>query len=261
MSPNSGAEDLKICVITATYNAAARLPTLIESLRSQTDKDFEWVVADGASTDGTLDLLRSVDDLRLKWSSRPDFGIYDALNRALQDSDCDYYIVAGADDKFYPDAVARYRVAIESERPDIVVAYAMCGEYCFKPKRGSSSIVGEKAYIGHHSLATAFNRRLHDQFGMYSRRFPIAADSHFVLRACKGGASRVIAGFVAGEIGIDGVSARDWAGAATELFRVQLSMGCGLWFQVVLLVLRLTKGASKNLRSAHDRLFRQRQIV
>jgi len=40
----------RISVITATYNAIQHLPTLVESLRGQTDKDFEWVVADGASS-------------------------------------------------------------------------------------------------------------------------------------------------------------------------------------------------------------------
>ncbi|MGZ3612114.1 MAG: glycosyltransferase, partial [Ktedonobacteraceae bacterium] len=42
---------ITISIITATYNAAALLPTLIDSLRVQTDKDFEWIVADGGSTD------------------------------------------------------------------------------------------------------------------------------------------------------------------------------------------------------------------
>jgi glycosyltransferase involved in cell wall biosynthesis len=50
---------IKLSIITATYNAAKHLPRVIDSLAAQTDQDFEWVVADGASTDGTLDLLRT----------------------------------------------------------------------------------------------------------------------------------------------------------------------------------------------------------
>ena len=58
-----------ISVVTATRNAVEHLPNLIESLREQTDRDFEWVVADGASDDGTLELLRDITDLNIAISS------------------------------------------------------------------------------------------------------------------------------------------------------------------------------------------------
>lgn len=74
----------KDMVNTATCNAAKHLPKLIESLRRQTDKDFEWVIANGASTDGTRELLQSVTDIEIVISSQTDFGIYDALNRAIK---------------------------------------------------------------------------------------------------------------------------------------------------------------------------------
>ncbi|OYV85676.1 MAG: hypothetical protein B7Z63_05145 [Ignavibacteriae bacterium 37-53-5] len=85
-----------ISVVTATWNAAQHLPGLITSLQGQTDKEFEWVVADGASDDGTLELLRSVTGLNIVISSQQDFGIYDALNRAIRIASGDYYIVCGA---------------------------------------------------------------------------------------------------------------------------------------------------------------------
>ena len=56
---------MKITVVTATYNCVSQLPGLLESLRSQTDRDFEWVVADGGSGDGTLELLRAATDLNI----------------------------------------------------------------------------------------------------------------------------------------------------------------------------------------------------
>lgn len=112
----------KISVVTATRNAVKFLPTLIESLRGQTDKDFEWVVADGASSDGTLDLLRSVNDLDIVVTSQSDYGIYDALNRAISASSGTYYIVAGADDSFDFDAIAHFRKAIDQSQADIVTS-------------------------------------------------------------------------------------------------------------------------------------------
>lgn len=55
---------MKISVLTATYNAAAQLPHLIESLRSQTDRDFEWVVIGGGSRGNTVHTIRLPTDIQ-----------------------------------------------------------------------------------------------------------------------------------------------------------------------------------------------------
>jgi glycosyltransferase involved in cell wall biosynthesis len=247
----------KISIVTASYNCAMLLPQLIGSLRKQTDKNFQWVVADGASSDGTLELLQSVTDIDIIVSSQPDFGIYDALNRALKIAAGSYYIVAGADDCFYADAIANYRSAIEESAADIVAARVMYGHHCFDIKSGPSWLFGDKSFIAQHSLGTAFRLDLHTKFGLYSRKFPVAADSLFILQACKGGATRCKAGFVAGSIGRNGVSYLDWAGSATELFRVQLIVGCALIPQVLLLLLRIIKGSSAGVKTLHNALFRE----
>src|SRR5574343_103309 len=84
-----------ISIITVTFNAAAHLPTLIDSLRNQSDRGFEWIVVDGASTDKTVDLLEA-SGIVTTWISEPDFGIYDALNKAIRLSTGEYYLVLGA---------------------------------------------------------------------------------------------------------------------------------------------------------------------
>ena len=188
-----------ISVVTATRNAAQHLPKLIASLRGQTDKDFEWVVADGESDDGTLELLRSVTDIRIVISSQPDSGIYDALNRAIGIASGEYYIVCGADDFFHSDAIANYREAILRSHADIIVADYMYASERVSAKGGPSWIFGQSSFIAGHTLATAFRKDLHLSFGTYSGKYPIGADQLFVLTACKGGASRLHAGFVAGE--------------------------------------------------------------
>lgn len=232
---------VKISIVTATYNVAKDLPHLIESLRHQTDRDFEWAVADGASTDGTVDLLQSVTDINVVISSQPDFGIYDALNRAIKLSSGDYYVVAGADDIFDPDAVANFRRAIERSGADIVAAKAMYGLRCLKVKNGPSWLLGDLSYIAAHVLATAFRKDLHLTYGYYSRLYPIAADQFFVMRACSGGASRYESDFVAGKIGQGGVSSLDRVGNATEMFRVQVALGRSIFMQTLLFLLRLLR--------------------
>lgn len=232
---------IKISVVTATYNAAHHLPRLIESLRNQTDKDFEWVVADGASTDSTVELLSSVSDLNIVISSQPDFGIYDALNRAIRLSSGEYYVVAGSDDFFHCDAIANYRHAIAQSGADIVAARAMYGRKCLKIKNGPSWLFAGSSFIAAHTLATAFRKILHLEYGYYSRLYPIAADHFFVMKACAVGVSRQEYDFLAGEIGRDGVSSIDRVGTATEVFRVQVVMGRSVFIQALLLLTRLLR--------------------
>lgn len=73
---------IHLSIITATFNTSECLPRLIDSLKLQSDPDFEWIVADGGSTDKTLALVHdAAKTLNVKVDSRSDFGIYDTLNK------------------------------------------------------------------------------------------------------------------------------------------------------------------------------------
>ena len=148
-----------ISIVSATYNCVDELPILIESLRQQTDKDFQWVVSDGASSDGTLQLIESITDLNIILMSQPDFGIYDALNRALIATTSKYYIVSGADDCFASNAIFNFRSLIkEQSYPDILAARVHYGNYSFEIKKGPSWLFGCKSFIANHSVGTALRR-------------------------------------------------------------------------------------------------------
>ena len=89
-----------LTIITATYNAAATLPRLLESLAAQTCQDFELVIQDGASTDDTVAMAESYRDRLpfLSLASEPDTGIYDAWNKALPRVRGEWVLFLGADD-------------------------------------------------------------------------------------------------------------------------------------------------------------------
>lgn len=235
-----------ISVITATYNASQDLPRLIESLRRQTNKNFEWVVADGGSTDGSLEQLNQITDLKIVLDSRPDFGIYDALNRAIRLCSGDYYIVAGADDVLYPDAIDFFHAAIKKSSPDFVSALVRtdCGSI-ISPEKKWKWFYSQRAYIGAHAVGTLIKKSLHKRFGFYSKDFPIAADQYFVRKACDGGAIIVYLDLISGIFGTSGVSSFDCAGMLCESFRVQIRCGENRLVQMVLLFLRLFKNMQK----------------
>jgi glycosyltransferase involved in cell wall biosynthesis len=244
----------KISIITATFNAVTDLPRLIESLVNQVDKDFEWVVADGGSTDGSLSLLESLKGINLKLSIEKDFGIYDALNRAIVQSQADYYLILGADDYLYPDAIQRYRMACNIGSPDIISANVETDKGLLKPNQGKPYLRGQLAFVSQHSVGTLIKKSLHERFGYYSRRFPIAADQYFVKQVCIApGSSIKYADFVAGFYPTNGTSGIDLAGSMTEFFRVQLETERYPLIQLILFLLRLLKHFPKLIKYSQSR--------
>lgn len=243
---------VSLTVVTAAYNAEATLPRLIRSLRDQSDPAFEWVVADGASTDGTLSLLREAScNFPLRLDTRADFGIYDALNRGVGLASGDYYLVVGADDELNPDAIAKYKQACELSGADLVTARIDIGGQIVAPRKRREWLYGMAAHVSGHSVGLAIRRSLHDRLGLYSRKFPITADQVFVLNAIHAGAKVHECDFVAGRFGTEGASGGDPFATLIEYFRTQVLVGHNLWVQLALVVSRLVR---------HPAIYRPRRL-
>ena len=93
----------KISIIIVTYNAGEHLQACLNSIRQQPFQNLEVVVADGGSTDNTVDILRSNEDVISTWISEKDDGIYDAMNKAIALATGDWFYFIGADDTLLPD--------------------------------------------------------------------------------------------------------------------------------------------------------------
>lgn len=103
-------------ILTATYNAAATLPRLLDSLAEQTCRDFELIIQDGASTDNTVAVAESYRDKLpdLSLASEPDTGIYDAWNKAIKRATGQWFLFLGGDDCLASNVVLqRVKDAIE----------------------------------------------------------------------------------------------------------------------------------------------------
>ena len=232
--------DGKISIITAVYNAEDCIDYLIESLRIQTDQNFEWVVVDGLYTDSTLETLKQIVDLNIKIISEADFGIYDALTKGFKACEGEYYLVVGADDIFYSNAVEHYKNALESGI-DMVTAQIKIERYISKPSNKPSWWVGQFHWVSAHALGLLIRKELHHQYGYYSRKFPIAADQLFIKKCCQSGVKVKYIDCLVGEFGLEGVSSYDTIGTCTEAFRVQLLTEKNKWIQYILFILKLTK--------------------
>lgn len=95
---NSSADYPRISIITVVLNGVNTLESCIQSIVSQAYDNIEFIVMDGGSTDGTLDILRRNDSKIASWSSEPDGGIYDAMNKGTRRAIGDRILFLGCDD-------------------------------------------------------------------------------------------------------------------------------------------------------------------
>ncbi len=241
----------KISVITATFNAGKCISGLIACLREQTNRNFEWIVADGGSTDDTLALIFEASDLDVVLDSRPDYGIYDAMNRALDLASGDYYLVVGADDFLYHDAMEHMHQTLSSfDSLDLALFGVKFGAHqraaCWRPNRGW---LGASHVVVAHSVGMLVRMSLHDIVGRYSQLLPICADGLFIKQlAAVPGVKVTVSAHVVGEFSLGGVSNTNTARGLCEGYLIQLSTERALVLQTVIFILRLLKNLGRICR-------------
>ena len=89
-----------ISIVTICYNNRAGVEETWRSVQSQTSPDWEWIVVDGASSDGTPDFLAALTDPRIRWVSEKDAGLYDAMNKGLERAGGEYVTFLNSGDLF-----------------------------------------------------------------------------------------------------------------------------------------------------------------
>lgn len=100
---NEPAFKMKISIITISYNNVIGLEKTIQSVINQSFQDFEYVVIDGGSNDGSKEILEKYSDKISYWVSEPDKGIYNAMNKGIAAAKGEYLIFINSGDHFYND--------------------------------------------------------------------------------------------------------------------------------------------------------------
>ena len=114
---------MKISIITVVWNNKNSIKNAIDSVLNQTYKNIEYIIIDGVSTDGTIEIVRSYGDKVSKFLSEPDSGLYDAMNKGIFLATGDVVGILNRDD-FYIDDQVIQRVVKEFEVKDVDSVYA-----------------------------------------------------------------------------------------------------------------------------------------
>lgn len=176
----------KLSIIVATWNAARTLDRCLASIEIQTFTGWELLIADGDSTDETVDIIYRHEANITWWQSKKDAGIYDAWNQALVHAQGEYICFLGADDFLARESsLSELFAAIGEQQYDLVTSRGVI----FDPKSGKETLfgsawnyrrLGRRMVVCHPGLL--HHHSLFDIHGLFDTRYRIAADLDFLLR-------------------------------------------------------------------------------
>ena len=183
---------MNISLITACYNSAATIRSCLDSVLSQQGIDLEYIVVDGGSKDGTVDIIkeystRSTSPTRFKYISERDRGMYDAINKGIKMATGDVVGILNADDMFESPKTLAHIASVFT--PDVDAIYAdirfvkddlQTTSRYYSAKRWKPWMLQWGKMPPHPSVY--IRRELFEKYGLYKLGYDIAADYELLIR-------------------------------------------------------------------------------
>ena len=146
----------RVTIVTVNYNMRDGLEKTIQSVTSQTYKNIEYIVVDGASNDGSIDTIRRHEDRIAKWTSEPDKNLYDAMNKGVAAATGEWLLFMNSGDFFADEMVVADVFSGQLERCDIVYGHVVWRyerqEFEQIVRAESPEILPKRMFCSHQSL-------------------------------------------------------------------------------------------------------------
>jgi len=202
----------KISIITIAFNSEEYLQQTIQSVAAQTYSDIEYIVVDGGSTDGTLEIIRNNEQHIDRWISEPDNGISDAMNKGIALASGDFIYFLHSDDYLGSSDAIEESCRHLTTTDDIFLFNIYLendGVKALHQPRGLSPWLRFKNGVYHQS--TICSKRLFEDIGLFDESLRIGMDYDFFLRAYRRGTSAVDVDLPLGTMRLTGISSQiDW---------------------------------------------------
>ncbi len=175
----------KLSVITINYNNKEGLENTVKSVVSQSTPDFEFIIVDGGSTDGSMDTIDKYKSRISKWISEEDKGIYNAMNKGIDMATGEYCLFLNSGDIFYNSKIIQYFISL-SLAGDIVY-----GNLLFTYPNGAKrkGVMPSMLSFRHMMQDTLWHpvsfikRKLFSTIGKFDEHFTIVSDYDFFVKA------------------------------------------------------------------------------
>jgi len=182
---------VRFTVITSTLNCAQALAATASSIRTQSYRRVQWVIADGGSQDSTIDVIRQNAEIVSHWFSQADSGIYDAWNRACQFIDGDWVLFLGAGDLLaHADTLERIAAELATVPLETTIAYGNVEQWSGSRRLYRYGRIAPGSWELHRPALPAhqgvFQRTsLLKGDGPFDVSYTVAADTKFLLQASR----------------------------------------------------------------------------
>lgn len=180
---------MKFSIVTVVRNARDTLPLTIASVRQQTHRNVEHIIVDGASSDGTVDVIRTHATNIAKWISEPDVGIYDAMNKGIRLATGDVIAFLNADDIYVSDRlldeIAELMTSqdLDAVYGDVVYVRPSSPDHIrrrYRSGRFSPAMLRWGMMPAHPSLF--LRRQVFEKIGEFRTDYRISGDFEFIAR-------------------------------------------------------------------------------
>ncbi|MDR1091146.1 MAG: glycosyltransferase [Prevotella sp.] len=197
---------MKVSVITVNYNNATGLEKTIKSVISQSYRDFEYIVIDGGSTDGSREILESFSDQITYWVSEPDKGIYNAMNKGIRQAKGEYLHFLNSGDMYAGEDVLNR--AFSGKKYNAHILRGMQTPHTYRwDNFGDRNVTLYDLYVDAlRHQATFIKRQLFDKYGLYDENYKIVSDWKFFLKAIIAGEPTAFLNFDVMVFDMNGIS-------------------------------------------------------
>ena len=221
---------MKLSIIICTHNSGERLRKTLDSILSQDADDFEVVIIDGASTDGTINIIKEYElkfNGKLRWISEPDSGVYNAMNKGVKMARGEYLNIVGAGDWLEKSALkAAYKCIEENPETDAVQGVLRIWSKDLMNFNLVQTSPKKLATVPMQHPSLYYKKELHNKYGLYDESYKIVADYLFCMKAFYVGRARVTPfDAVVDNYLLDGMSSNNDELCEEENIRARKSLG------------------------------------
>jgi len=211
-----------VSIITIVLNGESTLEHTLQSVFAQTYGNIEYIIIDGRSIDGTIEMIRKYEGRIAYWISEPDNGISDAFNKGIAASKGEVIGILNSDDWYEPNAVESAVSRLMQEGADIVhgmVQYRDTNGQKRELFSGNDALLNKDMTVNHPS---AFARRkAYEKIGLFRTDFRYAMDYEWLLRAKVNGLKFSYIDRCISNVRLAGASDKNWKYARKEVAKAK----------------------------------------
>lgn len=179
-----------VSIITVVYNGEEHIEQSIQSVLAQSYDNIEYIIIDGLSTDGTLDIIKKYESKISKVVSEKDTGIYNAMNKGLALAKGDIIAILNADDYYYLETIESVVNQFEQSKTDVVYGdltklRRLNKQEYFREVQPDITLIEQTMPIFHPS--TFLKKHVYEKIGGFNDAYQLSADYDLIYRIYKEG--------------------------------------------------------------------------